>query len=86
MTSIGPPHLGQSQSGCDSWGAEVAGSICDGKVPSPAKHSGRRDKVRLATIQNSVYSAAEGDCDMQVRLRPESRARIPYFLYRRACE
>src|SRR5271167_1756891 len=36
MTSIGPPHLGQSQRGSDSW-AEVSGSICDGTVPSAAK-------------------------------------------------
>ena len=27
MTAIGPPHLGQSQRGCDSWVVEVSGSI-----------------------------------------------------------
>ena len=49
MTTIGPPHLGQSQSGSDSWVGEVSGSISDGTVPSAAKHSGSsRERRRLA--------------------------------------
>src|SRR6266567_3471856 len=58
MTAIGPPHLGQRQRGSDSWMGEVCSSICDGTVPSAAKHSGssverrrlaRKPKLRMRT-------------------------------------
>ena len=30
MTTMRPPHLGQSQSGLGSWAGEASGSVCDG--------------------------------------------------------
>ena len=30
MTTMRPPHLGQSQSGHGSWAGEASGSVCDG--------------------------------------------------------
>ena len=48
MTAIGPPHLGQRQSGSDSW-AVVSGSLGTGTVPRAMKHSGSRvERRRLA--------------------------------------
>jgi len=51
MTAIGPPHLGQTQNGSDSWVVEVPDSICDGTEPSAAEHSGRSvERRRLPTL------------------------------------
>ena len=43
MTTIGPPHWGQSQSGFDCLASAAVGLDCDGcSAPSSGKQSGRR--------------------------------------------